>query len=123
MKNKAILFALFVAGSTLISCKKYQSGCMDSEAENYSNTAKMDDGSCIFQHSSDVTVSNWTYNDPLYSATITWGNLTQEVIDRGSISIYMVYSNSSIVELPFTASYSASYSSHWYWWQRPRNYQ
>lgn len=111
---KFALSALLFCG-LLSSCKKYSAGCTDSEAENYSTYAKNDDGSCMYQHSSDVTVSNWSYTAPYYETTIQWANLTQEVIDRGTISVFMVYNNNSITELPFTASYAASYASHWYY--------
>jgi len=98
-----------------ISCKKYQAGCMDETAENFSSYAKVDDGSCMYYASSDIVISNWTYSDPYYYAVITWGALTQDVINRGSMSVFMEYNGGEIVELPFTASYDSGYASHWYY--------
>jgi len=113
MKIKTVIIcaiSLLVLGS----CKKYSAGCMDSDAENYSTYAKVDDGSCMYQHSTNVTVTSWDYSDPIYTATITWDNITQQVIDRGTISVFRVFNTGEITELPYTVSNSSSYSSHWY---------
>ncbi|MFK8038729.1 MAG: hypothetical protein AB8B74_10600 [Crocinitomicaceae bacterium] len=47
MKTKKVLFLLFVNLFIFASCKKEQ-GCMNSSADNYSNEAEEDDGSCTF---------------------------------------------------------------------------
>lgn len=115
---KRIITFLCIAGLSIsvTSCKKYAAGCMDSAAENYSSYAKVDDGSCMYYASSDVELTGWTLNGSIYSTSITWEALTQDVIDRGSISLFRVFTaTNEIVELPYTYEESSSYSSHWYY--------
>ena len=97
------------------SCGKMRSGCTDSEAENYDVNAKLDCGCCMYHQSTTVTSTSgdWVFNDPAYQLGITWASLTQEVIDRGSYSVFVREpGSSSWLELPFTFTTSASYSSH-----------
>jgi hypothetical protein len=115
MKTNVIALSICLVSLVTAGCKKYAAGCMDTEAENYSSYAKLDDGSCMYHHSSNVTLSSWSYNDPMYMGSITWANLTQDVIDRGSISVFHVLTTGEIVELPYTISVSSSYSSHWFY--------
>lgn len=60
--------------------------------------------------SSTVTVSNWTYNSPSWEGLISYGAITQEIIDRGAVLVY-VNTGNSWLQLPATFYQSASYSS------------
>lgn len=70
MKKKSLLFIAAVATLTVstTSCKK--KGCMDSEAANYSEEAKKDDGSC-------------TYETTFTSTTDVNGTTAVQIKDRG----------------------------------------
>ena len=106
------LLASALAVSTQ-SCKKMKAGCTDAAAENYNKYAKLEDGSCMYQSHSEVTLTdaNWTLQDPFYVGTITWASLTKEVIERGSFSVLFL-DGDSWVELPYAYSASTSYSSY-----------
>lgn len=112
MKNTGIILILAtLISSSLVSCKKSRAGCTDDTAENYNMYAKLDDGSCMYHVHSEITISSWSYNDPYYYAVVTWEALTQEVIDRGSYSIFLK-AGDNWVELPIAYSSSASYHSY-----------
>ncbi|MEJ6492313.1 MAG: hypothetical protein QNL60_07645, partial [Flavobacteriales bacterium] len=70
--KKSFLFALLIGcvAATTQSCKKMKAGCTDPEAENYNEYAKLGDNSCMYHASSEVTVANWTFVDPLYVGNI-----------------------------------------------------
>ncbi len=107
----ALLFSCILI--TTQSCKKMKAGCMDTKAENYNKYAKLEDGSCMYHSSTQITLTdaNWTLNDPYYLSTITWPSLTKEVIERGSYSV-LLFDGVGWVELPFAYSISSSYSSY-----------
>jgi len=104
--------------SVLTGCKKYQAGCMDPSADNYSTMAKVDDGSCYYApysltESSQVfntTSANWTFVNPSQRADFTWSVLTQAVADYGNVSFYVLY-DFGWVELPYTMNATTAYSS------------
>lgn len=114
MKKKIIIASFLSAVAfTTQSCKKSKAGCLDPLAENYGKYVKLDDGSCMYHSSSQITLTNgnWTFADPYYRATITWASLTKEVIDRESYSVFLLDGN-SWVELPIAYSVDATYSSY-----------
>ncbi len=55
--NAALILAVLITGSSIISCKK--KGCTDSTAANYNDKAKKDDGSCTYStvKSSGITIA------------------------------------------------------------------
>ncbi|WP_066759426.1 MbnP family protein [Crocinitomix algicola] len=53
MKIKNITLIVLLGGLSLTSCKK--EGCTDEAATNYSEKAKKDDGSCVYEHNHDET--------------------------------------------------------------------
>jgi hypothetical protein len=97
------------------SCKKEIYGCTDPDADNYSNAATMDDGSCFFQEpaaqSTTATISNWTINGTNYVATIPWGEITSDVIDNGAVMVYKNSGTNLWSQLPLTVYTSVSYST------------
>jgi hypothetical protein len=108
------LFSLFVTTS---GCKKKIYGCMDKDAENYSNVANLDDGSC-FYYENEIIVSNiienvsWVQDGNSWYVSLTWGEITNNVINNGAVSVYMSDSNAKQwIELPFTTYFSPSYST------------
>lgn len=97
------------------SCKK--PGCMDSNATNYLKSATKDDGSCKYPadniKSTIVTLntSNWLYGNPYYYATINWGEITQDIVDNGTVLVFMKgNSNNYWYALPFVWYINSSYS-------------
>jgi len=58
MKVFLVSFLVFFLGAFVISgCKK--KGCTDSNAKNYCDECKKDDGSCVYITASDL-LGNWT---------------------------------------------------------------
>lgn len=61
-----------------------------------------------------ATVSNWSWNSPNYWGTMTWSEITQDIVNTGAIFVYMQV-GSSWFQLPYTwypsSSYSRSYAA------------
>jgi hypothetical protein len=97
------------------SCKKQIYGCTDQGAENYSNAATSDDGSCFFAEpsaqSTTATISNWSVSGTSYVATIPWGEITSDIIDNGAVLVYKNSGGNLWSQLPLTVYSSSSYST------------
>ncbi len=91
---------LTLAGLILLgfnSCKKKIYGCMDENAENYSPVATQDGKDCVYKEApqEEVLVSSifnnvvFTQNGNELSTSLTWYEITQDVINNGAVSVYM----------------------------------
>lgn len=62
--------------------------------------------------SGTVTISNWIYdsNNKWYTATIIDQGITQNIVDKGAVMVY-IYQGGANIALPVTIYPSASYSS------------
>lgn len=58
-----------------------------------------------------VTISSWSYSDPVYYADISWAAITQEVIDGGAVLVYYQTGSSTYSQLPLTFYQSPTYST------------
>jgi len=79
--NTAIILAVLLMSGSMTSCKK--KGCTDSEAINYSESAKKDDGSCMY---STVVASGITIALKTTGADETEFILNKENVLAGEIS-------------------------------------
>jgi hypothetical protein len=60
--------------------------------------------------SSTITSSNWVYNSPSWGITFTYPAITQNIIDKGAVLVYMKVGQ-AYNQLPLTIYQSATYSS------------
>ena len=90
MKKKIYLFAL-LSLTLFSSCKKKTYGNTDTETNTYS--------------------VSWTWEDPSYTCTISDPAITQEVVDKGAVLVYISNGNGGWVALPCTIPIDGTYSS------------
>ncbi len=109
MKTGKLLFFLSLIILAGTSCRKI--GCTDPSAENYSIYAQKDDASCIYKKSRIFNVSNWTFFDPHYGATIFWNELTQEVISNSVVQVSIGSDADGWSTLPLTFPQDGTYST------------
>lgn len=60
--------------------------------------------------SSSITSSSWVYTAPSWGITFTYPAITQDIIDKGAVLVYLKV-GSAYNQLPLTIYQSASYSS------------
>ena len=60
--------------------------------------------------SSTITSSNWTYNSPSWEITFTYPAITQDIIDKGAVLVYLK-NGTAYTQLPLTFYQSSSYST------------
>lgn len=61
--------------------------------------------------SGTVTVSNWTYDEPVYYADIHSASITQSVLNTGAVLVYAKLADNVWTQLPLTVYLSPDYSS------------
>jgi hypothetical protein len=105
-RMKMLVWMLPMALITLGSCKKKIWGCMDETALNYSPVATEDAQDCIYE---EVLISNvisnvsWDQSGEAWGLTLTWDEITQDVLDNGSVDVYMrVTGQSEWFPLPYS---------------------
>lgn len=60
--------------------------------------------------SSTITSSSWEYSNPSWSITFTYPAITQDIIDKGAVLVYLKVGQ-GYNQLPVTIYQSSSYSS------------
>ena len=60
--------------------------------------------------SGTVTVTNWTYSSPSYYGDITYASITQSIMDKGAILVYLSNGSGGYSQLPLTIYPLATYS-------------
>lgn len=60
--------------------------------------------------SSTISSSNWVFTSPSWAITFTYPAITQDIIDKGAVLVYLK-SGQSYSQLPVTIYQSASYST------------
>jgi hypothetical protein len=60
--------------------------------------------------SSTISSSNWVFNSPSWSNTFTYPAITQDIIDKGAVLVYLK-NGQAYSQLPLTIFQSASYST------------
>lgn len=119
--KKVILLIMPVLMIGLMSCKKEIYGCTDQTAENYSTFATVNDGSCYHYNApnipDEVLVSNiinnvpWQQGSSYWHINLQWTEITNDVLDNGTVSVYARDSGGDWIELPVTFFVSTTYSS------------
>lgn len=108
------LFALVLSTVLLGACKKSIYGCTDPSAINYSSVANESSNDCIYENVKTSTLLNTVWNEGAYFYTIdiSWTEITQEVLDNGTLTVHIqtVGSNEWTI-LPTTIYLSDTYSS------------
>ncbi len=94
--KKVMLIAL--GGSLMLatSCKK--KGCTDSNATNYSEEAKKDDGSCEYETPEEETYtipSTYVFNDANGNSTVSFNGQQQRLEMLGEMTTYMKTANTA----------------------------
>lgn len=106
----ALAFTLIIT-----SCKKDIHGCTDPQADNFSNAATKDDGSCFFEgdavKSTSVTISNWTETADSWATTIPYGEITADLLTNGAVLSYLENGTNVWQALPLTIYQSTTYST------------
>jgi len=107
-KNITLFIYLIIIGSlaTMNSCKKdddsaYQLKGNYQTAGNYGNA----------NITSDQFTVTWTISAPAYYCDISDANITQEIVDNGSVVVYMSNGSGGWVALPYTLPMSSTYAS------------
>jgi hypothetical protein len=108
------VFVAALAAVMLAGCVRH--GCTDFDALNYSTSANVDDGSCIFPEdvggilaSNEVSVS-WVFDNPSYLAAIDWSAITSSVVENGAVLVFAKYQN-AWTALPMTVPWPGGYTS------------
>jgi hypothetical protein len=60
--------------------------------------------------SSTISSSNWVYNSPSWSITFSYPAITQNIIDKGAVLVYLK-NGQAYTQLPLTIYSSATFSS------------
>lgn len=75
---KKVVYLSLAFASVLASCKK--EGCMDPEATNYSESAKKDDGSCVYDETPPYTVpATYAFTDESGNSTVNFAGQTDRI--------------------------------------------
>lgn len=121
LKKKTFVKKLAVSSVALAliifsSCKKDIHGCTDQAAENFSNAATKDDGSCIYAStdtkSTTVTISNWNQQGNNWVTTLAYSEITSNVMSNGAVVAYIGSGMENVWNmLPLTVYQSTSYST------------
>jgi hypothetical protein len=114
MKYTFFMIAV-ISAISMTSCKKDIYGCTDSEAENFSNAATKDDGSCFYPadptKSTTVTISNWSETANSWSTTIPYGEITSDALTNGAVLTYLENGTNIWQALPLTIYQSTIYNT------------
>ena len=101
-KNLILIAGLFILSNliTLNGCKKDDDSAFQLKG-NYGNANV---------YSGQFTVT-WTLSAPAYYCDIIDNNITQAVLDYGSVQVYMNSGSNGWIALPYTIPMSSSYST------------
>ena len=92
MRYKVLCIAAI--GIAITSCKK--EGCIDSEATNYDENAKKDDGTCLYDESDEYTVpTTYTFKDDNGNSTVSFNGQKQRLEMLSEMTAYMKTGNTS----------------------------
>ena len=116
MKKLGQFLLVAVLATSFVGCKKKIYGCMDEGAKNYSPIATKDAQNCVYEQpeTEEVIVStvfkNVNFQQNQYSdgyeASLTWNEITQNIIDKGAVNTYVSYGVDWTI-LPYT--YASGY--------------
>ncbi len=99
MKASTQIAALLLFFATFSACKK----------EGPAGPAGKDGNANV--KSQTFTVGSWNYSAPSYYADISYGAITQDIINSGAVLVYVSNGSGGYSQLPLTYYTSSSYSS------------
>lgn len=103
INTKKVIATLFVACTLIItSCKKGDTG----PAGDKGATGSTGNANVV---SSSLTASAWSYVSPSWEMTFTYPAITQNILDRGAVLVY-VQQGLNYYQLPYTTYLSSTYS-------------
>jgi len=103
--------AILVMALAFTGCKKVPvEGAKGEQGPAGTNGTNGKDGNANVV-SGTVTVSTWTYSDPVYYANIPSQSITQSIINTGAVLVYAKLADNVWTQLPLTFYNDPSYSS------------
>lgn len=100
MKFKSIILSLLIGSSILIGCKK--KGCTDPTAANFSEQAKKDDGSCVYDEPEDATYTiptTYAFTDVNGNSTVDYSGQTERLDQLSEMVTLMKTGTTSILNV------------------------
>lgn len=94
MKNSISLLSVFSALLLLAACAKDDDSNFQPKG-NYGN-------SNISATTTTVTSTQWTFTNNAYEHTITDSAITQSVVDKGAVMVYVSTNGNDYISLPFS---------------------
>ncbi len=77
--------------SLFTSCKKGDTGPVGPSGQNGTNGTNVTNGNANVVGTNSVIISNWALNSVVYNADITTVGITQDIVDRGLVSVLRKY--------------------------------
>ncbi|MFH0893729.1 MAG: hypothetical protein V2A54_04775 [Bacteroidota bacterium] len=103
----ALAIALLVGGCKKDDDSMYQLKGDYQPKGNYQPAGNYGNANIV---SNQFTVT-WTLSAPAYYCTIYDGNITQSIVDNGSVEVYMSNGSGGWIALPYTMPMSSTYAS------------
>ncbi len=122
---KQITFFLLLLLVVLQSCKKGDTGpagpqgatgAQGQQGPAGQNGADGQDGNAnVFSTTWDVPVGAWVQSNPIYYADITDYNITQDILDNGSVQVFMESPTlaGAWLNMPWTEITTSAYFTQW----------
>lgn len=84
-------------------------GCKGKDGEPGAQGPAGTNGNANVIGSNSTTVNSWTLNSGiLYSATLSWPSITQEIVDKGAVMVYESDGSGGWAALPYTIAMTSS---------------
>lgn len=109
---KTILALCLVAGAILTGCKKGDKGDIGPQGPAGTNGTNGTNGNANVVGQT-FTVTAWTQSSPSYYTNISVPSITQLIVDKGAVLVYMSNGSGGWTQLPLTYPVTATYSKNY----------